>query len=175
MKTAGQYEKEAVAASIDSGYAVIWKCRSLAGGTKQYRIYRMHRGKPPTLIKITTNAATLARTIRMATTTAFSLRKNPAERSGEADARRLVERFTGREVLPDEYELVPTPAPAKALAQIGKISAIEYVAFRDDKEYRFRHSFKARSRPALAVAPDGKTVTMIGGSWKFGEDGFEDQ
>jgi len=173
MTTQGQYEQQAVAASVDSGYAVVWKSRSLAGGIKQYRIYRIHRGARPTLIKVTTSAATLARTMRTATVTVP--RKNPVERTGAADARRLVERYTGRSVDPDEYELVPTPPKAKALAQIGKISAIEYVAFRDDKEYRFRHVFKSKSRPALAVAPDGKTVTMIGGSWKFGEDGFEDQ
>lgn len=173
MKSRGQYEQAAVALSIDSGHRIIWRMRGL-----NYEIFRviepskMHGGSV-TLIKRTASPSVLVSTIKKACTT--SPRKNPAERTGEAAARSLVENFTGREVMPDEYELVPTPAHSRTLAQVGKIAAIEYVAFRDDKEYRFRHEFKVRSRPALAVSPDGKTVTMIGGSWKFGEDGFEDE
>lgn len=180
-KTPGQHEAESVALSVDCGRRIVWKKVALKNGKAQYRVYRIIPRNKPILIRVTTDPATLSRTMRiqvgamLGTEKLGKPKKNPAERIGEADARRLVENFTGRKVESDEYELVPTPAKVKALAQIGKISAIEYVAFRDDKEYRFRHVFKVRSRPALAVAPDGKTVTMIGGSWKFGEDGFEDQ
>lgn len=179
MKSRSQHEQEAIKLSIVSKHRIVWNSRSLIGGIKQYRIYRIHRGTKAELIKVTTDPATLCRVMRREVTGGVKKssrpRTNPIESGDEAAARELVENFTGREVEPDEYEQVPTPARVRALAQIGKIAAIEYVAFRDDKEYRFRHEFKSRARPALAVAPDGKTVTMIGGSWKFGEDGFEDQ
>lgn len=102
-------------------------------------------------------------------------RKNPAPRADVEGARRLAARFHGRQ--PDESEIVAYPAPKLpgAMANIGEIFAIEYLAERDGKAYRFRHVFKVKSRPQLAVSPDGKFVTMIGGSWEFTEDGFEDR
>jgi hypothetical protein len=101
-----------------------------------------------------------------------SPRKNPATREDADAAARLAERFHGR---PPEDEFVfEKPKFPDAMANIGPVFAIEYLAERDGKEYRFRHVFKQRSRPHLAVAPDGKFVALIGGSWRFTEDGFDD-
>ncbi len=100
------------------------------------------------------------------------MRSNPARREHADAAADLSRRFMGRE--PDSEFVYPKPKIPDAMACIGKIFAIEYIAERDGKEYRFRHVFKAKSRPHLAVTPDGSLATMIGGSWHFGEDGFED-
>jgi len=102
-------------------------------------------------------------------------RPNPATDAEARAAAKLSHAFTGRKPHNSEYKSVPMPRLPKAMAAIGKIEAIEYIALRDGKEYIFRHQFKASSRPHLAVSPDGKIATMIGGSWIFTEDGFEDQ
>lgn len=97
--------------------------------------------------------------------------RNPSPRDASSAAR-LAERFNGR---PPDWEMVlPKPEIPDSMAAIGDIFAIEYLAERDGKVYRFRHVFKARSRPQLAVSPDGDLALMIGGSWVFTEDGFED-
>ena len=101
-------------------------------------------------------------------------RKNPIDDGAEDAARDLATRFHGRAPEAGEVKRVTLPKIPKALVNIGKIFAIEYLAERDGKVYRFRHVFKAKSRPQLAVSPDGTFQTMIGGSWFFGEDGFED-
>jgi hypothetical protein len=101
-------------------------------------------------------------------------RVNPASSGEVRRATSLSKAFTGRHPEDHEYQSVPMPKLPKAMAAIGKIEAIEYIAERDGKEYIFRHQFKKHSRPHLAVSPDGKIATMIGGSWVFTEDGFED-
>jgi hypothetical protein len=101
-----------------------------------------------------------------------TLRANPTPRADVSGAAKLAERFHGR--APEFEDTYEKPTIPDAMANIGAIYAIEYLAERDGKEYRFRHVFKQKSRPQLAVAPDGKFVTMIGGSWRFTEDGFED-
>ena len=100
---------------------------------------------------------------------------NPASRDDIAAARSLASRFHGRAPDDDELYRVSKPHIPDALANIGQVFAIEYLAERDGKVYRFRHAFRAKSRPQLAVSPDGNFVTLIGGSWQFSEDGFIDQ
>jgi len=104
-------------------------------------------------------------------------RKNPARReyADAENAMKLAAKFHGREPSDYEYHTINVPNMPDSLACIGKVFAIEYVAERDGKEYRFRHVFKAKSRPQLAIHPDGSIATMIGGSWFFGPDGFEDE
>jgi len=99
-------------------------------------------------------------------------RMKPAPRVDVSGAAKLAESFHGR--APEFEDTYEKPRIPDAMANIGAVYAIEYLAERDGKEYRFRHVFKQKSRPQLAVAPDGKFVTMIGGSWRFTEDGFED-
>jgi hypothetical protein len=101
-------------------------------------------------------------------------RKNPSRRNAADEAARFAERFHGRAPEPGETQRVKKPHFPAAMACIGEIYAIEYLAERDGKAYRFRHVFKQKSRPHLAVSPDGKNASMLGGAWFFGEDGFED-
>lgn len=167
-KSAAQYEQTAVALSHDCDFALFFK---KYGDT--YKIFRNVRGARPQVVKVTKSPALLVQVMCRESRLAMSPRKNPAPRE-ESAARDLAERFHGRAVDPDEYEKIPMPKCPKVMARIGDIFAIEYLAERDGKEYRFRHVFKSKCRPALAVSPDGTIVSLLGGAWKFGEDGFED-
>lgn len=105
-----------------------------------------------------------------------STRKNPSPRSGDlSGAKRLAARFHGREPGDDEIYTTAKPTVPDAMANIGQVFAIEYLAERDGTVYRFRHVFRSKSRPQLAVSPDGDFVTMLGGAWQFSEDGFIDR
>lgn len=99
-------------------------------------------------------------------------RSNPAPRAVADAAARLAEKFHGR--APTDEFVYPKPKIPDAMANIGPLFAIEYLAERDGKEYRFRHVFKEKARPQLAVSPDGTFVALLGGAWRFTEDGFED-
>lgn len=85
----------------------------------------------------------------------------------------LAAKFHGR--APTEFQRVRIPRMPDALACIGRISVVQYVAERDGKMYEFRHKFKVSARPHLCVSPDGQIVYMIGGSWTFTQDGFVDK
>lgn len=103
-------------------------------------------------------------------------RKNPAPRATDLKgAQRLAARFHGRKPGDDEIYTTAKPTIPDAMANIGQVFAVEYLAERDGTVYRFRHVFRAKSRPQLAVSPDGDFVTMLGGAWQFSEDGFIDK
>ena len=188
-KTPGQLEHDAIAVSNRLKFMVFYS-KGVKNHEVLYRIFRRTPAGKITLLKETTNPQTLANYFarlessqtsipKASTSASFKLppaRANPARRSfkGEDGAARLAERFTGRMPTEGEYRIVEAPSMPESLAAIGKIFAIEYLAERDGKVYRFRHSFKASARPHLAVSPDGQFVTMIGGSWRFTEDGFID-
>lgn len=175
--TDGQYEARAIETSHRLKFAIFYRSR-IDDEKPIYDIFRRIPSGRVTKIMSTRSARTLARLFEREETGGVlrtGIRENPAARfSDEAAARRLSARFVGREPADEEFELVDFPDIPDSMANIGKVFAIEYLAERDGKEYRFRHEFKARSRPHLAVSPDGKIVTMIGGSWHFTEDGFED-
>lgn len=86
---------------------------------------------------------------------------------------KLFENFVGRPA--DRSELIPKPEIPDALVCIGEISVIQYVAERDGKEYEFRHPFAERARPKMCVFPDGTMVLMLGGAWRFTQDGYIDR
>lgn len=162
----GKLEALAVAASKDMGMTVFWRKRG-----EWYEVYRKIPGGRVSLVKRTKSATSLVKVFAQE----MKARNNPAPRSADTEgARRLAARFHGRQPDADEYATIAKPVFPDAMANIGKIFAIEYLAERDGKVYRFRHEFKSKSRPHLAVSPDGNLVTMIGGSWEFTEDGFED-
>lgn len=165
MKTPGQYESEAIAASHRLSMVVFYRKRNGI-----YEIFRRVPGNRVVLVKKTKSPAILA---RFMIAQEMPVRKNPDPRAASA-AESLATRFHGRKPTVREVSKIDKPKIPDAMTCIGDIFAIEYVAERDGKKYRFRHAFKAASRPYLAVSPDGKIATMIGGSWFFGEDGFED-
>lgn len=135
-----------------------------------FTIYRKPSHASIVWLKTTKSSAALLKFMKAQIAT----RSNPTAREDDAAAENLARRFIGRDIEDDEIESIPRPHLPKAMARIGKIFAIEYLAERDGEVYRFRHVFKAKSRPALAVSPDGKIATMLGGAWHFGQDGFED-
>ena len=99
-------------------------------------------------------------------------RSNPAPTRSAAES--LATRFHGRAPSKSERMLTNVKLP-DSMTRIGKIFAIEYIAERDGKDFRFRHVFKAKSRPHLVVDPTGKNLALaLGGAWEFTEDGFED-
>lgn len=104
-----------------------------------------------------------------------NMRSNPARRdySEVKAAERLHRAFVGRDA--QERETINFPKVPSALVAFADVAAIEYIAERDGKVFRFRHPFKQKSRPLMCVSPDGKTVYMYGGAWTFTEDGFVDE
>jgi len=92
--------------------------------------------------------------------------------SDVAKAAALAAKFHGR--APTAYQQIKVKPMPKALACIGAVSVIQYVAERDGKVYEFRHAFKVSARPHLCVTPDGQSVYIIGGLCTFTQDGFED-
>lgn len=103
------------------------------------------------------------------------IQRNPAPRIDAFDAHaaaKLYRRFAGKE--PDSSAKTKKPAIPDALACIGQVSVIQYIAERDGVVNEYRHPFKARSRPHLCISPDGKLVLMLGGAFTFTEDGFVD-
>lgn len=104
------------------------------------------------------------------------LKANPAVTLDASDVnagQKLYARFVGRGA--DRSMLIAKPRLPDALVCIGEISVIQYVAERDGEVAEYRHPFKKRSRPKMCVTPDGKMVLMLGGAWRFTQDGYIDR
>lgn len=184
VKTPGQFEAEAIAVSHRLKFAVFF-AKGIKNNKSFYRIYRRTPKGSVSMIKATASARALASFLKKqeqskpkaSTRSTFKARRNPARRDfrDEHGATRLSTKFVGRAPLDHEFAILDIPKMPDSMAAIGKVSAIEYVAERDGKAFTFRHDFRVRSRPHLAVSPDGNLATMLGGAWLFTEDGFEDQ
>lgn len=102
-------------------------------------------------------------------------RKNPESAGIEQAARKLVE-FSGHDA--DKVLKVDMPAVREGLV-IGEVPAIEYVTKREginkDRLTLWRHKFRKKSRPLLAVSKDGKQLLIVGGRYEFTEAGIEDR
>ncbi len=90
-----------------------------------------------------------------------------------AQAAKLFEDFTGHKGEVTEYAQMPRIG--SAVACIGEVEIIAYVATRDGKRERYAHKFRKSSRPLLCVTHDGKTLLMLGGAYKFTDRGIEDR
>lgn len=104
------------------------------------------------------------------------VKRNPARRLDAFDvagASKLYRRFVGAEA--NTSAKMRKPFVPDALACIGQVTVIQYIAERDGQVHEYRHPFRARSRPHLCVSPDGKLVLMLGGAFTFTEDGFVDE
>jgi hypothetical protein len=88
-------------------------------------------------------------------------------------ARALYEDFTGA---PGRIAgKVSVPPIDKVLTVVGECEAVAYTAVRDGERASYQHEFRQKSRPLLAVSPDGKRLYLIGGSYRFTERGIEDR
>ncbi len=101
------------------------------------------------------------------------IRKNPAARRDVEQAADLFEDFTGDPV--QTADVAEVRALPKVAAVIGKIRAVEYDTIRDGEPETYRHEFKEHARPLFAVAPDGRSLHMLGGAFQFTERGIVDK
>lgn len=89
-----------------------------------------------------------------------------------AQAVALYEDFTGHTA--DECTRVPLPNIDVAIL-VGEVEQIAYNTVRDGKKGRYRHTFKPKARPMLAVSHDGKTLLILEGDFEFTESGITDK
>ena len=95
------------------------------------------------------------------------------ERRDAIDAAgRLYEQFTGMPA--DEIVSAHLQLP-RALTMIGTVRAIAYETVREGQAERYVHEFRSRSRPLLAVSPDGTQLFLVGGNYCFGDRGIIDR
>jgi hypothetical protein len=86
----------------------------------------------------------------------------------------LYERFTGHKVEPDECGVVNVPDQPKVGVLIGDLDFVGYTTVRDGVREKYIHKFAAKDRPSLVVAPDGKSIHVVGGRYTFTERGIVD-
>lgn len=89
--------------------------------------------------------------------------------SGIERAAKLFKAFNGRE--PDFVDTVHLK-DYKEVMLIGPVLAVEYLA---DDGHGYRHKFKHKSRPVLAVSPDGKQLFLLEGHYEFTDRGIVDK
>ena len=85
----------------------------------------------------------------------------------------LYERFSGHEA--ESIGTVQTPDPLKTAIAIGDCDGILYTTVRDNRVEKYIHKFRAKDRPLLTVAPDGSQIVLVGGNYKFTEQGIVDR
>lgn len=98
---------------------------------------------------------------------------HPATKRKVLRAADLFQDFTGHagEILGK----VEFPAPPKSALVIGTLIDIGYVTVRDGKTERYRHTFRAASRPLLCSSDDGKQLFIYGGRYNFTDRGIVDK
>lgn len=89
------------------------------------------------------------------------------------DAARLYEKFTGESGA--VIAKIPMPTMPKVLAVVGEIDGILYTTVRDGVKEKYIHRFAKAARPLFCVSPDGKSIHLIGGEYRFTERGIIDK
>jgi len=85
----------------------------------------------------------------------------------------LYERFSGHDA--ELVGRVPMPVIPKVLVTIGQVDGILYTTVRDGVKEKYIHRFRSKSRPLLAVSPDGNSMVLLGGAYQFTERGIVDR
>lgn len=109
---------------------------------------------------------------------------NPVPASSRAGASRrfrdqiqqaadLYERFSGHD--PEEIGKVRIPDLPPVGVAIGEVDGILYTTVRDGKTEKYIHKFHKQDKPLFVVSPDGKSLFMIGGCYRFTERGIVDR
>lgn len=62
----------------------------------------------------------------------------------------------------------------EVVIEIGSLDTVEYTTRRGGKIEHYRHEFREKSRPLLAVSEDGKQLMIVGGRYRFTERGIVD-
>lgn len=102
--------------------------------------------------------------------------KNPVPPSSLAQQRQaedLYRQFTGHTEL--ETVTIDKPVMPDVVLVVGDVDGILYTTVRDGKTEKYIHKFKKNCRPLFCVAPDGKQLFMLGGSYDFTERGIVDR
>lgn len=93
---------------------------------------------------------------------------NPELRKG-AD---LFERFTGHAA--EFAGRVKVKDPPRVGVVVGTLDFVGYTTVRDGEVEKYIHKFRAADKPMLVVAPDGRSLHLVGGRYVFTERGIVD-
>lgn len=88
-----------------------------------------------------------------------------------AKAAKLGESFTGHKAIPTARTRVTVPT---VMFAVGTCDFIGYTTVRDGETEKYQHKFKPKSKPVLAVSPDGLQLFLVGGSFRFTDRGIDD-
>lgn len=99
-------------------------------------------------------------------------RASLSKRKDVRQAASLYERFTGHEA--ESYGTVSVPAMPKVGAAVGVVDFVGYTAVRDGVREEYIHHFNAKDKPLLVVSPDGRSLHLVGGGYRFTERGIVD-
>jgi hypothetical protein len=139
------------------------------------------KGKPPRYYdgaRLTPNKSQAAFYTGISTNQSAGKKKvkiNPTPLSSKArlnQAANLYESFTGHDA--GYIDKINLPI-AREVVRVGPCDGILYSTVRDGKPEKYIHKFKKSARPLLVSSFDGRTLYLIGGSYKFTERGIIDR
>jgi hypothetical protein len=87
-------------------------------------------------------------------------------------AARLYERFSGHEA--ESIGCVDVPALPHVGIAIGEVDFIGYTTVRDGQVEKYIHNFKPADKALFVVSPDGRSIYLVGGRYRFTERGIVD-
>lgn len=88
-------------------------------------------------------------------------------------AANLYERFTGHDPeVVGKIRVIETP---KVGIDIGDVDGILYTTIRDGVVEKYIHKFAPKDKPMLVVSPDGKSIHIVGGHYRFTSLGIVDR
>jgi hypothetical protein len=85
----------------------------------------------------------------------------------------LFERFTGHEA--EIVGKLKLPDLPKYGVNVGDVDFIGYTTMRDGREESYIHKFAQADKPMLVISPDGRSIYLLDGRYKFTERGIVDR